>query len=80
MFSKNMINKYMINYSNQIASLKQKIDMADSILIGAGVWLSTSAGHFYDGKRFLYNFSDFHNKYGINDMYSGGFYPFESLE
>ena len=80
MFSKNMINKSTINYSDQIASLKQKIETADAVLIGAGAGLSTCAGHTYDGKRFLEHFSDFHDKYGINDMYSGGFYPFESLE
>lgn len=25
-------------------------------------------------------FADFHGKYGINDMYSGGFYPYKTLE
>ena len=53
---------------------------ADAILIGAGSGLSTSAGLTYGGERFLQYFSDFHEKYGIADMYSGGFYPFPSLE
>ena len=54
--------------------------MADAIVIGAGSGLSTSAGLTYDGERFMKYFSDFHEKYGIRDIYSGGFYPFDSLE
>lgn len=42
--------------------------------------MSTSAGLTYDGERFEKYFSDFHKKYGISDMYSGGFYPYETLE
>ncbi len=53
---------------------------ADAVLIGAGAGLSTSAGFTYSGKRFFKYFADFHAKYGITDMYSGGFHPFESLE
>ncbi|MGN0708784.1 MAG: SIR2 family NAD-dependent protein deacylase [Anaerovoracaceae bacterium] len=60
--------------------LKEKIDDADAVLIGAGAGLSTSAGFTYSGKRFSRYFSDFAEKYDIRDMYSGGFYPFESTE
>lgn len=60
--------------------LKKAIDSADAIVIGAGSGLSTSAGLTYDGERFMRYFSDFHKKYGIRDMYSGGFYPFDTLE
>lgn len=42
--------------------------------------MSTSAGLYYDGERFEKYFSDFHKKYGIRDMYSGGFYPYDTLE
>ena len=49
-------------------------------MIGAGAGLSTSAGFTYDGERFEKYFSDFAAKYGIRDMYSGGFYPFPSRE
>lgn len=49
-------------------------------MIGAGAGLSTSAGFTYDGERFEKFFSDFAAKYGIRDMYSGGFYPFPSRE
>ena len=68
------------DYSQKIDRLKAELQDADTILIGAGSGLSTSAGLTYDGERFLKHFSDFHEKYGITDMYSGGFYPFPSLE
>ncbi|MCD8051814.1 MAG: Sir2 silent information regulator family NAD-dependent deacetylase [Clostridiales bacterium] len=66
--------------SNNIERLKQELETADAIVIGAGAGLSTSAGMRYDGERFEKYFSDFHRKYGITDMYSGGFYPFGTLE
>lgn len=53
---------------------------ADAIVIGAGAGLSASAGLTYSGERFERYFSDFYRKYGISDMYSGGFYPYETLE
>ena len=49
-------------------------------MIGAGAGLSTSAGFVYTGERFEKYFSDFAAKYGIPDMYSGGFYPYSSPE
>ena len=49
-------------------------------MIGAGAGLSTSAGFVYTGERFEKYFSDFAAKYGIKDMYSGGFYPFATPE
>lgn len=50
------------------------------MIIGAGAGLSTSAGFTYNGERFEKYFADFAEKYGFKDMYSGGFYPFSSLE
>ena len=50
------------------------------MVIGAGAGLSASAGFAYDGERFEKYFSDFAEKYGIRDMYSGGFYPFPPHE
>lgn len=60
--------------------LRQWLDEADAVVIGAGAGLSTSAGLTYGGERFFKYFADFHAKYGITDMYSGGFYPYETLE
>ena len=68
----------MINM--EIEKLKAAISEYDTILIGAGSGLSTSAGFTYSGQRFDRYFSDFAEKYGFHDMYSGGFTPFESLE
>lgn len=60
--------------------LKNEIETADAIVIGAGAGLSTAAGFTYSGERFENYFSDFIEKYNFRDMYSGGFYPFETLE
>lgn len=68
------------DFSHNINRLKEAIHKADTILIGAGAGLSTAAGHIYSGERFYKNFADFHKKYNISDIYSGGFYPFETLE
>ena len=67
------------NYSDKLSRLKDEIATADAIIIGAGAGLSASAGFDYSGERFEKYFADFHEKYGITDMYSGGFYPFETL-
>lgn len=67
-------------YSDNIKRLREEIESADAILIGAGAGMSTSAGLTYSGERFYRYFSDFHEKYGINDIYSGGFYPYKTLE
>ena len=56
------------------------LDAADAVVVGAGAGLSASAGLTYSGERFRRYFGDFQAKYGIRDMYSGGFYPFESQE
>lgn len=74
------MKEYTGSCSVQIEQLKQVLKTADAVLIGAGAGLSTSAGFTYDGERFERYFSDFHQKYGITDMYSGGFYPYDTLE
>ena len=61
-------------------NIKSILQNADSILIGAGAGLSTSAGFTYSGSRFQKYFADFEKKYGFYDMYSGGFYPYKTLE
>lgn len=66
--------------SELVALLRQTLADADAILIGAGAGLSTAAGFTYDGERFQKYFSDFIEKYHFRDMYSGGFYPFETQE
>ena len=64
----------------QIRRLKEAMTSFDAVLIGAGAGLSTSAGLTYSGERFRKYFFDFAEKYGIRDIYSGGFYPFPDEE
>lgn len=64
----------------QIQKLSNAIHRSEAIVIGAGAGLSTSAGFVYTGERFRRYFSDFAEKYGFSDMYSGGFYPFSAPE
>ena len=80
MFSKNRTNEFTENCFRQIDRLKQVLRTADAVLIGAGAGLSASAGLTYGGERFERYFGDFHQRYGITDMYSGGFYPYDTLE
>ena len=80
MFSRIQTTKSTENITDNIEKLKEKIHTADAVVIGAGAGLSTSAGFVYTGERFEKYFSDFAEKYGIKDMYSGGFYPFATQE
>ena len=66
--------------AERVARLKEELETADAIVIGAGAGLSTSAGFVYGGERFLRWFPDFAERFGIADMYSGGFYPFPDEE
>ena len=70
----------ILSYENAIAHLKDELARAEAVVIGAGAGLSASAGFTYTGERFEKYFFDFHKKYGITDMYSGGFYPYKTLE
>ena len=65
---------------NQVKEAKELLDKADEVLIGAAAGLSTAAGLDYAGQRFQQHFSDYIEKYGMTDMYSAGFYPFQTLE
>ncbi len=70
----------MKNYSSELRRLRAALDAADAVVLGAGAGLSTAAGFTYSGARFERYFGDFAAKYGIRDMYSGGFYPFPTPE
>ena len=64
----------------EIERLREELKAADTVVIGAGAGLSTSAGFVYTGERFRKYFSDFEEKYGFHDMYTGGFYPYRTPE
>ena len=80
MFSKIKTHLSTKPYLKNVKQLKNILNEIDTVVIGAGAGLSTSAGFIYDGERFNQYFSDFKAKYGFEDMYSGGFYPYKSLE
>lgn len=66
--------------SNNLGIFRAKLQEADAIVIGAGAGLSASGGLLYHGARFVKYFADFQEAYGINHIYSGGFYPFSTAE
>ena len=66
--------------NEKVMQLKEKLAQADAVMIGAGAGLSTAAGFVYSGERFERYFSDYGQKYGFRDMYSGGFYPYKTQE
>ncbi len=68
------------SFDKNIQILKDRLNKADAVVIGAGSGLSTAAGYTYTGERFKRYFSDLEKKYDFHDMYSGGFYPYSSME
>ena len=63
----------------KLEQIRQALERAEKVVIGAGAGLSTAAGFTYMGERFHKYFQDFIDKYGFGDMYPGGFYPFPTL-
>ena len=80
MFSRIWTKPSTKSCSEQIEQLRTALHDCDAVVIGAGAGLSTAAGFTYTGERFEKYFSDFAQKYGIQDMYSGGFYPLATPE
>ena len=65
---------------NRPTTLREAIESADAILIGAGAGLSAADGDHHSGPVFDERFADFRAERGITDAYSGGFYPFPTSE
>ena len=80
MFSKMSITKSTEDYWAQIDKLKAALKAADAVVVGAGAGLSASAGFVYSGERFKKHFSDFEEKYGFHDMYTGAFCRYDTPE
>ena len=80
MFSRTWTKPSTKSCSEPMERLKAALQDCDAVVIGAGSGLSTAAGFTYTGERFEQHFSDFAQKHGIQDMYSGGFYPFPTQE
>lgn len=66
----------MIDY----LKIKNIIENADAIVIGAGAGLSTSAGINYGKEGFKENFKELVEKYNMTDMYTSSFYTFDTEE
>ena len=79
MFSK-ILTKKSTPGSSPIEQFRRALADADAVVLGAGAGLSTSAGFIYAGERFEKYFCDFASRYGFADMYSGGFYPYDTPE
>lgn len=77
MYSKTATGK---STKSSLAELRSALDQAEAVFVGAGAGLSASAGFAYSGPRFRRYFSDFEEKYGFHDMYTGGFTRFSSPE
>lgn len=67
-------------FSAKTHALRDAIESADAIVVGAGSGLSAATGLTYDGERFEKNFTDFIAKYHFRDMYSATFYPYTTRE
>jgi len=80
MLFRNLTTQTAKRADEEIYRIKELLANSDAIMIGAGAGLSTSAGFSYNGERFEKTFSDFEEKYGFHDMYSGGFYPYDTLK
>ena len=63
-----------------MTNIKELINEAEAIVIGAGAGLSNAAGFEYGGTTFMNNFKYMHDLYGYNDMYTAGFHNFKSEE
>lgn len=63
-----------------IKIIKDWIDNADGIIIGAGAGLSDAAGIHYSGKKFEHDFAPWISKYHIKDLYTSSFYSFNTEE
>lgn len=70
----------MTNLSEKVNKIKELLNDADYILIGAGAGLSTSAGIDYAGEEFKKEFEPFIKKYHFTDLYTSSFYEFETEE
>lgn len=59
MYLKNRTREFTGDFCQKINRMREALEHADAILIGAGAGLSTAAGLTYSGERFERYFSDF---------------------
>lgn len=69
-------------YQDHIAELHQKLEEAEAIVVGGAAGMSAAAGYnwYQTDEIFLNYFGKFADKYGIENIFYGFYYPFESRE
>ncbi len=69
-------------YQNNIATLQQKIEEAEAIVVGGAAGMSASAGYnwYKDDANFRKYFNAFAEKYGIDSIFGGFYYRFQTEE
>lgn len=82
MVSRQWTSKPAMSFSNGVKEIAYRIGEADAVLVGAGAGLTAVCGpdFAYTGERFERLFGDMGKRYGFHDMYSGGFYPYDTPE
>lgn len=65
--------KFTSGLSDKAERVKEYLENAEAVVIGAGAGLSTAAGFTYSGKRFHENFHDFEVKYKFHDCIRAAF-------
>lgn len=68
------------DYRTSIEAARRVLASVDKIIVGGGAGLSDAAGLTYGGARFEELFAPWIERYGIPDMYAGGFYPYPTEE
>lgn len=70
-------------YSQNVATLVEKFNNADAILVGAGAGMSAACGYnfFYHNDDIFYEyFGDFYKKYGFTGAFNGFYHQYPSRE
>lgn len=80
MYSKTRTGTSTGSFWAALDRLQAALARAEAVVVGAGAGMSAAAGFDYGGARFRAHFADFEEKYGFHDMYTGGFYPYETAE
>jgi len=68
------------SFESRVEQARKVIRRASHIVVGGGAGLSDAAGLTYSGERFTQPFARFIERYGMEDMYSASFHPFETEE
>ena len=80
MFFSTKITPSIAPFSERVEQLRRLVREADYVLIGAGAGLTTAAGLDYAGEDFRREFNEWIARYRFTDLYTAGFYPFETEE